>query len=94
MAQITNLTKIGNSVGVIINKKLLQEAGVTESKKVSIEVKDGTIVITPVKKDFVVNLDRSTWDAQFKKAIKAGNKPEKTLWPNNASEKADKDWTW
>lgn len=94
MAHITNLTQIGNSLGIIINKKLLQEAGVSASKKVSIEVKDGTIIITPVKKNIVVNLNRSTWEAQFKKAIKAGNKPEKSVWPNNVSEDADKDWNW
>lgn len=95
MAQITNLTKIGNSFGVIINKKLLKEAGFTETKKLSIEVKkEGTIVIIAVKKNIPVNLDRSTWGAQFKKAIKEGKKPEKSVWSNKVSEKADNDWTW
>jgi antitoxin component of MazEF toxin-antitoxin module len=95
MTQITNLTKIGNSFGVIINKKLLKEAGFTESNKLSIEVKkNGTIVIAAVKKHIPVNRDITTWDAQFKKAIREGKKPEKSIWPNNVSEKGDKDWTW
>jgi len=95
MAQITNLTKIGNSLGVIINKKLLKEAGFTESNKLSIDVKkDGTIVIAAIKKHIPVNRDLSTWDAQFKKAIKEGKKPEKSVWPDNVSEEGDKDWTW
>lgn len=91
---ITHLTKIGNSFGIILNKKILQQAGVSSSKEINIEVKDGAIIIAPVTADVQVNLDRSTWDAQFKKAIKAGNKPEKSVWPDNLSTKADKDWTW
>ncbi len=91
---VTHLTKIGNSFGVILNKKILQEAGVVTSKEVTIEVKEGLIIIAPISKDILVNLDRSTWDAQFKKAIKTGHKPEKLVWSDEISAEADKDWTW
>lgn len=91
---VTHLTKIGNSYGIILNKKMLQQAGVISSTKINIEVKDGTIIIAPAIKEIEVNLDRSTWDAQFKKAIKSGHKPEKSIWPDDVSAEADKDWTW
>ena len=41
-----------------------------------------------------VNFDRSTWNAQFKKTIKAGHKPEGSVRPDYISKKADKEWTW
>jgi antitoxin component of MazEF toxin-antitoxin module len=91
---VTHLTKIGNSFGVILNKKILQQAGVTTSKEVTIEVKEGVIIIASISKDIPLNLERSTWDAQFKKAIKAGHKPEKLVWPDGISAEADKDWIW
>jgi antitoxin component of MazEF toxin-antitoxin module len=91
---VTHLTKIGNSFGVILNKKILQQAGVITSKEVTIEVKDGVIIIASISKDIPLNLDRTTWDAHFKKAIKAGHKPEKSVWPDDISAGADKDWTW
>ena len=83
----TRLTKIGNSSGVILQKKLLQEAGIEND--VIIEAKNGTITILPARKKVKVNLDISTWEAQIKKAIKAGNKPEKSMW-GNVSNEADK----
>jgi antitoxin component of MazEF toxin-antitoxin module len=91
---VTHLTKIGNSFGVILNKKILQQAGVITSKEVTIEVKEGVIIIAPVSKDIPLNLDRSSWDAQFKKAIKAGHKADKSVWPDDISAEADKDWNW
>ncbi|HMH22754.1 MAG TPA: hypothetical protein VK563_13300 [Puia sp.] len=91
---VTHLTKIGNSFGVILNKKLLQLAGVTSSKEVTIEVKDGTIVIAQASRDIPLNLDRSSWAKQFKKTAKAGLKPERSVWSDEVSEKADEDWTW
>lgn len=94
MAQITHLTKIGNSFGVILNKKLLMEAGITGSEKINIMINQGSIVITAVKKEIEVNLDRSTWGAQFKKAFKVHGSPEKSVWPESVSGKADKEWTW
>ena len=34
----------------------------------------------PAREKIKVNLDISTWEAQIKKAIKAGRKPEKSMW--------------
>jgi hypothetical protein len=46
-----------------------------------------------IKPKISVNRDLSTWDAQFKKAIRKRKQPEKSIWPDNVSEIADKDWT-
>ena len=42
-----NLKKIGNSFGVIINKKLLSEAGITTTTDITIEARRNAIIITP-----------------------------------------------
>ena len=41
-----------------------------------------------------VNVDRSTWAAQIRGAIKAGHRPEKCVWPNYISMEADKEWIY
>jgi len=51
----TTLTKIGNSSGVILQKKLLQEAGI--KNEITIESKNGTITIMPAREKINVNLD-------------------------------------
>ena len=91
----TRLTKIGNSYGVILPRKILKEAGLTDLQEFSIELKKGTIMLTPVKKKIVVNLDTTTWDAQFKKANKLNkHQQDDEVWPDHLSSQADKDWTW
>ena len=47
-----------------------------------------------IKPKTPINRGLSTWDTQFKKAIRKGKQPEKSIWPNNISEKGDKEWTW
>ena len=89
----TTLKKIGNSFGVILNKKLLSEAGITNSDIV-IEAKKNAIIISPVTKRRPINKDLSTWRKQIKTAIKQGQKPEKSVWENSISETEEKEWTW
>ena len=89
----TNLKKIGNSFGIILNKKLLNEAGITNSSDVTIEARDNTIIISPLKKRRALNRDLSTWRKQIKAAIKQGQKPEKSVWGNGVSEQEEKEWT-
>ncbi|HZE83489.1 MAG TPA: hypothetical protein VE035_04230 [Puia sp.] len=60
----------------------------------TIKLKKDTIVVAHLTQEIQVNLDRSSWATQFKKAIKAGHKPEKSVWPDDPSEKAYADWTW
>ena len=86
------LTKIGNSSGVILQKKLLEEAGI--EKHIIIHAESGIIIIKPANKKEKILMDRSKWEKQIKLAIKAGNKPEKDIWDESISTVADKDWTW
>jgi antitoxin component of MazEF toxin-antitoxin module len=90
----TNLKKIGNSFGVILNKKLLEKAGITSTTDITIEAHDNAIVISPVTKRRPLNRDLTTWRRQIKAAIKLGQKPEESVWGNRLSEEEEKEWTW
>ena len=90
----TNLKKIGNSFGVIINKKLLEEAGINNTTSITIEARRNTIIISPITKRKPLNRDLSTWRKQIKDAIKQGQKPEKSVWGNKLTEQEEKEWTW
>ena len=90
----TNLKKIGNSFGVIINKKLLSEAGITNTTDITIEARRNAIIITSHTKRRPLNRDLSTWRKQIKSAIKQRQKPEKSIWGNRLSSSEEKEWTW
>jgi antitoxin component of MazEF toxin-antitoxin module len=88
----TNLKKIGNSFGVILNKKLLNEAGIDNSSEITIEARENAIIISPVKGRRPINRDLRTWRKQIKAAIKEGQKPEKSVWGNKLSEAEENEW--
>lgn len=73
----SRIRSVGNSKGVILNNQLLKAAGISTDEDISIEAGEGVIIISQAKPD--VNTDLSTWDVQFKKAIKAGHLPEGDL---------------
>lgn len=89
----TSLKKIGNSFGVILNKKLLSEAGITDTD-IIIEAKKNAIIISPVTNRRPINKDLNTWRKQIKAAIKKEKKSEKSVWGNRISEEEEKEWTW
>ncbi|MEP6626739.1 MAG: hypothetical protein ABJA32_02100 [Ginsengibacter sp.] len=90
----TKLKKIGKSFGVILNKKLLSEAGISNNADIIIEARQNAIVISPIIKRRPINRDLSTWRKQIKDAIKQGQKPEKSVWGNRLTEKEENEWTW
>ncbi len=90
----TNLKKIGNSFGVILNKKLLSQAGISNNADIIIEAQDNAIIISPITKKKPLNKDISTWRKQIREAIKKGQKPEKSVWGNKLNEQEEKEWTW
>ena len=90
----TNLKKIGNSFGVILNKKLLEKAGITHTTDITIQAHDNAIIISPVTKRRPLNRDLTTWRKQIKTAVKLGQKPEKSVWGNRLSKEEEKEWTW
>lgn len=87
--EITTLKKWGNSLGLHLKKSILQQAGIDSDKQVSISVQNGAIVIKSVEKPVKVNLDKSTWRKQFKKAFDKGFVPQKSMWPDYVSTDAD-----
>lgn len=90
----TNIKKIGNSFGVILNKKLLGQAGITNTADITIEAHGNAIIISTVTKRRPLNRDVSTWRKQIKAAIKQGQKPEKSVWENRLTKQEEKEWTW
>jgi len=90
----TNLKKIGNSFGVILNKKLLDQAGIIRNADIIIEAQRNAIIISPATKRRPLNRDLTTWRKQIKAAIKHDQKPEKSVWGNRLTKEEEKEWTW
>jgi antitoxin component of MazEF toxin-antitoxin module len=85
----TKLRAIGNSKGVILNNQLIEAAGISANAEITIRAGKGKIIIE-AKED--VNINLSSWDKQFKQAIKAGSKPEKDLYDGLENEFDKKEW--
>lgn len=90
----TSLKRVGNSFGVILNKKLLSGAGITPASDITIEAKDNRIIISSTTERRPLNRDLTTWRKQIKAAIKKGQKPEKSVWGNSLNDREQKEWTW
>jgi antitoxin component of MazEF toxin-antitoxin module len=87
---VTKIRAIGNSRGVILNSQLIEAAGINSEAEIIIKAAKGVIVIQA--KAPVINTNLSTWDKQFKAAIKKGAKPEKDLFNGAGNEFDLKEW--
>jgi antitoxin component of MazEF toxin-antitoxin module len=72
----TSIRKVGSSKGVILSGEILSELNLVEGSEVEVSLSDTGILISPVLPEPVspkkeVNRDLSSWDNQFKAAIKA-----------------------
>jgi len=72
----TSIRKVGNSKGLVLSEKMLSELHLVEGSEVEVSLSDTGILISPVSPQPVspnkeVNRDLSSWDNQFKAAIKA-----------------------
>ena len=91
-ASVTSrLRAIGNSRGVILNSQLIETAGLNDEADIVIQANDGVITIIQLKGS-KVNTDLSTWDKQFKAAIKKGAKPDGDLFEGMANDFDSKEW--
>jgi antitoxin component of MazEF toxin-antitoxin module len=80
----TKVRKIGNSFGIIIGKKLLEQAEVKE--EVSLSIEDSKIIIEAVKSN-----PRAGWEEMLKKAKSL----EDTEFLEDFENEFDKtEWTW
>jgi antitoxin component of MazEF toxin-antitoxin module len=90
----TQLRKIGNSTGVMIAKKMLDESGIEPNAEVNIEVSGRAIIITALNHRRPLNGNLGTWRAQIRTAIKGGQKTGKSVWKNDGNKAFAKDWIW
>ena len=81
---VTRVRKIGNSAGVILSKTLLESCGIKE--KVNIEVRNSTIVLTPVSQP------REGWEAQFLAA--QSSEDQEMLGVDVENDFDNSEWTW
>ncbi len=86
----SRIRSVGNSKGVILNSSMLKAAGLSADADIIIKAGDGIIIIEQAKPE--VNTDLKSWDAQFKKAIKSGAKPEKDLFEGLANKFDKTEW--
>ena len=87
----SRIRAIGNSKGVILNSQLLDIAGLSAETDILIQAGRGMITIAPVK-ETAVNTDLSTWDKQFKTAIKKGAKPDPDLFKGMKNDFDTSEW--
>ena len=88
----SKLRDIGNSKGVILNNRIIAQAGITSEVDLIIHASDGVVIIQ-VKDTGNVNTDLSSWDAQYKKAIKKGKRPEGDMWEGLENKFDQEEWT-
>ena len=81
----STIRNIGNSKGIIIPQNFLKQCFI--ENEVIMEVKDNTIVISPVKEQ-----KRIGWAEAFQEMAKNGD--DELLIPDVFEEEDFKDWTW
>jgi antitoxin component of MazEF toxin-antitoxin module len=86
----TSFRSVGNSKGLIISSKLIEASGI-HGNDLIIEAANGIISIREVNSTDV-NTDLSTWDKQFKSALKNGCKVEGDLFDGMKNEFDEEEW--
>lgn len=81
----TRIRKIGNSSGVILSKRILDELNIEPKDELTLMVKDGKIVIQKIEET------RENWKEQFVKAGSLTDKEAVMDFPNQFDEE---EWTW
>ncbi|MDB5121204.1 MAG: putative PemI family protein [Sphingobacteriales bacterium] len=81
----STIRNIGNSKGIIIPQNFLKQCFI--ENEVVIEVKDNTIVISPVKEQ-----KRIGWAKAFQEMAKNGD--DELIIPDVFEDEELKDWTW
>ena len=81
----STIRNIGNSKGIILPQNVLKECAI--EYEVNIEVKDNTIVISPVD-----DQKRKGWAEAFQEMAKNGD--DQLVIPDVFEDEDFKDWTW
>jgi antitoxin MazE len=82
-----SIIKIGNSQGLIIPKRMLNQLGA--GIKMEIQVKDGGLFILPIHDN-----PRQGWEEAFAAEAKAGHKPEEDPFNGIENEFDREEWKW
>ena len=88
----TTIRKIGNSKGILLSNSILNELGIEEGAEVTVTAEKNRIVIEPAENRRKINTDLATWEAQFKKAIKNGDKPETDVFEGMENKFDKEEW--
>ncbi len=87
----SSLRAIGNSKGVILNRQAIEMATLNPDIDIVIHAAEGVITIVQFK-ETSINTDLSTWDKQFKAAMKKGAKHEGDLFEGLKNDFDIKEW--
>ena len=82
----TRLVKVGNSRGVILPKKALEQSGIDDSELL-VNVSSEAIIITSARKHV-----RKGWAKAFKRMHAAGD--DKSVFRDIFDDESFKDWKW
>jgi antitoxin MazE len=83
----TKIIRIGNSLGIMLSKNLLQQYELISEVEI-VPKRDG-ILLKPPASD-----SRAGWEEQFEQALKNAEIPEKEMLGGFANDFDNKDWTW
>lgn len=89
---LARIRKIGNSKGILLNNRIISESGIEDGAELIVTAEKNRIIITPAQSKRKINIDISTWEAQFKEAIKGGDKPETDLFEGMENEFDKEEW--
>jgi antitoxin MazE len=81
----TKLRKIGNSSGVILSKRILEELDIEAKDELELVVEDGKILIQKITEP------RENWKEQFLKAGSLQDSENEMTFSNKFEEE---EWTW
>ena len=81
----TKLRKIGNSSGIILSKRILEQLEIEEKDELKLQVKDGKIIIEKISEV------RGNWKEQF---VKAGSLNDEDYEMTFSNQFDEEEWTW
>lgn len=81
----TRIRKIGNSSGIIISKRMLDELNIEPKDELELIVKEGKILIQKIEEP------RKNWKEKF---LKAGSIQEKEDLMGFSNDFDTQEWTW
>ena len=91
-SETVRIRKIGNSKGILLSNRMIKELGIEDDADVIVTTEKGRIIIKPSTNKRKINTDLSTWEAQFKAAIKNGDKPETDMFEGMENNFDKEEW--